>query len=388
MSNLSRSDRRAFMDYSQQEKDDMVRARVMQVTLSSKKYGFRRVLAKLDVKHSDYNRYAWTDGISLGMNYDTVITLSDDAVMTILEHEVMHVAMRHPQLMRRLDPMAICGQRFNIAADLEVNGYVDQAQAKGLGLYRAQDYGFQVGKGTEWYFTNLPEDEKDDGDGKGDGDGQGEGDQKDDIGGVLPIPTDPKTGEPEESHITEQDIEQACKDAGASPNNEVKDYDNDIFNKGVIEKLLRMIRKRQFQSYTNKRQSRADRQLFGRSVTKTRQKEFAVYVDMSGSMYTYWKYFDSFINQLSKKDASYVGAFNTRLCNYTSGMEFGGGTDIQCIADHAKKNNYIPIVFTDGEYSDVSMPKESVYVLTEDYWDNREYPNKYVMKNSKKGQRK
>ena len=146
-----------------------------------------------------------------------------------------------------------------------------------------------------------------------------------------------------------------------------------------------MVKKRQDEKYSRQTQSRANKKLFGRTRVKIRPQKFAVYVDISGSMSTYWKYFDSFVSQMDAQDVSYKGMFNTRLYDYDP-QAFGGGTSMKEVAKHAKDNGYTPIVFTDGEYEAVDMPKDTIYVLIDDYWQGRDYgKNVYKLHKTKHG---
>ena len=355
---------------------------------NERKYAFRHALSKLNIVADTRIDTMSTDGFTIRVNEDFIGTLTDKQLVAILEHEVLHVVLKHMDLFTVIDPFQKNKTKFNMAADLEINSHIANLPE---GVIYPSDYGFEDGKGTVWYYQNLKDSDvqqqqdrenQDFGTSGSPDDSSSDGEPSSNVGGVEPrnvneVGTD--------TALSDADIVNVGKAYSLTGNNSVQEIINDNFNNSIIERLLKMVRKRQNKTYTRQLQSRSDRQLFGRTSTQLRPNRFAVYVDMSGSMAHYWKYFDSFIRQLEKKDARYVGMFNTDLYDYDP-KNFGGGTDIKCVASHAFENDYTPIVFTDGEYREVKMPKNTIYVLTEKYHKNNNYgKNVYVLKQTKYG---
>jgi len=73
---------------------------------------------------------------------------SDTEKLAILKHEMMHLAFKHP-VMRDSFPD---NTRFNIAADLEVNGYISGLPP---GVLLPSDYGLNPRQGTAYYYSVL-----------------------------------------------------------------------------------------------------------------------------------------------------------------------------------------------------------------------------------------
>lgn len=79
-----------------------------------------------------------------------------DTILELLKHETLHVAFNHFALWDT--PAADENERFmrNLAADLEVNGYLnkDKIQKEAGGVF-ASDYGFENFLGTREYYKRL-----------------------------------------------------------------------------------------------------------------------------------------------------------------------------------------------------------------------------------------
>lgn len=82
-------------------------------------------------------------------------SLSDDDQIAVVLHELNHVLFKHI-LMRDDFPSKDIA---NIAMDMEVNSYIPQLQKPPY--YYPQLYGFDLCKGTKWYYENLPSDTQD-----------------------------------------------------------------------------------------------------------------------------------------------------------------------------------------------------------------------------------
>lgn len=68
--------------------------------------------------------------------------------LAMLKHELLHLAFKHPIMKDSFPDDTL----FNIAADLEVNGYINGLPPFVL---HAQDYGFATRQGTSYYYSKL-----------------------------------------------------------------------------------------------------------------------------------------------------------------------------------------------------------------------------------------
>ena len=141
-----------------------------QLIIKSPYYGL--FLLNLDKKITSENNPTLCVGrkginVELRVNPDFWDSLTDDEALGVLTHEILHICFGHitesfnfPQ-----------HERGNIAADLEVNGYIPILPKGGL---HATDYGWEDKKGSHWYYDHLP-DMPDNPNGPG-GNGNGNGD--------------------------------------------------------------------------------------------------------------------------------------------------------------------------------------------------------------------
>ena len=75
---------------------------------------------------------------------------SDKVKINLIKHELLHLAFKHIILSRDF-PNA---ELFNIAADLEINGYLGELPPEGC---FCKDFGFPTCQGTAWYYNKLKE---------------------------------------------------------------------------------------------------------------------------------------------------------------------------------------------------------------------------------------
>lgn len=132
---------------------------------------FGMLALQLKVIESTLNDTAWTDGQSMGFNPAFVASITQDELIGVICHEVMHCACGHP--------WRESGRqhgRWNKACDYAINPIVTNA---GLRLPKGALLESQYdGKNAEWIYDRLPEDQKDDSGGNGNGCGE-----------VLPSPS-------------------------------------------------------------------------------------------------------------------------------------------------------------------------------------------------------
>lgn len=110
---------------------------------------FFGVLAlKLALLEDDTAKTAWTDGRSMGFNPTFVATLTDDALIGLIAHEVMHCACGHPW---RRDARDV--KQWNKACDYAINGILTDAHfTLPEGALLDPVYS---GKNAEWIFDRL-----------------------------------------------------------------------------------------------------------------------------------------------------------------------------------------------------------------------------------------
>lgn len=84
----------------------------------------------------------------LVVNKDYFDRFSDTEKLAILKHEMMHLAFKHPVLRDSFPDNKL----FNIAADLEVNGYISGLPS---GVLLPSDYGLEPRRGTSYYYSVL-----------------------------------------------------------------------------------------------------------------------------------------------------------------------------------------------------------------------------------------
>lgn len=81
-------------------------------------------------------------------------SLSDNAEIAILEHETLHIVMKHLTMQADFPNK----KHFNIASDAEINGYIENLPP---GAILPENYGLPRTMGTKYYYENIPEDKDD-----------------------------------------------------------------------------------------------------------------------------------------------------------------------------------------------------------------------------------
>lgn len=129
---------------------------------------------------------AWTDGRRLGYNPEFVCSLTDDELLGVTCHEVMHAALAHMSRQGAREP-----ELWNTAADLAVNSVLDEARIKlPADALRAGTGDFAKlapGLSAEEYYAALQRDEPP----EGGGDQPGDEEDEDGQGGEGQGPPDP-----------------------------------------------------------------------------------------------------------------------------------------------------------------------------------------------------
>ena len=90
----------------------------------------------------------------LAINYEFWKSLSDECELAVLEHEVLHIVNKHLTMQESFPNK----QHFNIAADCEVNSYIENLPPNCI---KAENYQLPPMCGTKFYYENIKEEEDD-----------------------------------------------------------------------------------------------------------------------------------------------------------------------------------------------------------------------------------
>ena len=125
---------------------------------------------------------AWTDGETIGFCVPFWLSISDDAKVTVLAHELWHIAYQHTirLLETNRDP-----EKWNIAGDHVINLMLESQQYKFTGIENCYKDRIYAKKGTDEIYTLLPDPPKGPG-GRGGGSGSGSGAQRPLTGDIRP----------------------------------------------------------------------------------------------------------------------------------------------------------------------------------------------------------
>lgn len=141
----------------------MKRVQIARTSLLLDQPFFGVLALQLHVREDPSCDTAWTDGRTLAYSPAFVEKLSNDELMALIAHEVMHCACGHPWRRDARD-----AKKWNIACDYAINGVLDAAGFKlpSGGLIDPN----LTGKWSEWIYDRLPDS---DNDGNGSGDDSG-----------------------------------------------------------------------------------------------------------------------------------------------------------------------------------------------------------------------
>lgn len=89
--------------------------------------------------------------VELGINPDAWQTLPYHLRYGVLKHELLHVCFFHPLMRDRYGDKEI----FNIAADIEINQFIEDKWKQDGGFLDHKHFGFPEYKGTDWYYKEL-----------------------------------------------------------------------------------------------------------------------------------------------------------------------------------------------------------------------------------------
>lgn len=94
-------------------------------------------------------------------NEDFVNSLDSETLLQCLKHEVLHLAFNHFDIWKDKHPTSTEQRIRNIAADMEVNSYVDVSKMSGVNPVTASFYGWKNELGTREYYNRLKQKEQD-----------------------------------------------------------------------------------------------------------------------------------------------------------------------------------------------------------------------------------
>lgn len=89
--------------------------------------------------------------LELGINPENWPKLPEHLKHGILKHELLHICFSHPIIRERFADKKI----FNVAADIEVNQYVQDEWKTDGGFLEPEMFDFPRNKGTDWYYKEL-----------------------------------------------------------------------------------------------------------------------------------------------------------------------------------------------------------------------------------------
>ena len=84
-----------------------------------------------------------------------IATLTVDQTLELLKHEILHLAFNHFSLWGDGKPSENEAKMRNIAADMEVNGYLNKSVLRPLNLVLAENFGWEDQLGTREYYNKL-----------------------------------------------------------------------------------------------------------------------------------------------------------------------------------------------------------------------------------------
>jgi predicted metal-dependent peptidase len=339
----------------------------------------------------------------LCINPDFWTKHTDNEQLALLQHELSHIALQHMFMQESFSNKKL----FNVAADLEVNSYIENLPNCGC---KAENFGFPKGQGTKFYYEQLTNNQSGGGQGKGEEEG-GDGD------GQYPSGMIPDDKQPLDNHSTWKDFkdvpeatkqlmqnnintllkqtaEQVEKQCGTVPSefreliDKLREKKPEIFNwKHYFRRMLGSIYDVNIKS-TRRRESK---RFEGAAGIKHKKKvSILVAVDTSGSVSTQeLQDFFSEIEYIYKAGARVTilecDAAINKIVEYDGKhipeVVGRGGTSFDPPVNYyvKHKKDYASLIyFTDGECSLPSRnPSGMVWVITSNGY-HQDYPGKTI----------
>ena len=381
-----------------------------QVSRSSKKLLFKEpfyglFLVGLNKEYSERIPTAGVSkndiGVKLAINPKFFMDLNEDHRMGLIKHELLHISFGHLIVRDKYPDKKL----FNIAADLEINQYIDSNNLPDGGITMASfpELKLKARAGTDYYYKELQKAQQDGTSpslesilNQMDGSSQYDHPTWDEMNDLSEA--DKKLIQKQIEHQLKETAEAVQKRQGYIPG-ELADLIRRLTNpepakfdwKGYLRKFFGNSTK----SYTKKLRRKFNKRYAGNPGLKIKFKNnILVGVDTSASVNN--DELKEFMNELVHMHKTghciTVAQCDTQL---TSVEEFNpkkdwnikgrGGTDFQPVIDHFNENKskYTALIYlTDGEaHSPRDCPKNTLWVLSSRSSMNDELPGKVIKLN-------
>ncbi len=157
---------------------------------------------------------------ALHYNKDWFESLSVNTALELLKHEVLHIAFNHFDIWENKNPTPDVQKIRNIAADMEVNSYIDTSKVD-VKIVTPDIYGWQGKLGTREYFSRLTKQQQE----------QQQQQQQDSQDNNSPLPKPSSAGQSDEDDEDFNDEEATDDDENEGENEgENKSSQNDSQN--------------------------------------------------------------------------------------------------------------------------------------------------------------
>ena len=336
-------------------------------------------------------------GMKLYINPDFFGELSEPHQQGLLKHELLHIAFGH-LILSDLYPNK---KLFNIAADIEINQYIDADMLPEGGLTRNSFPGIQlpIKAGTKVYY-DLLQSECDD---KGNSDNEDLQKQLDKMDGnsqydhkewdeIADLPeAEKKLVQKQYQHQMKQTAEEIKKQCGSIPG-ELAEIIERLFHieppKFNWKAYLKRFVSNSSIVYTKKLRRKNNKRYAGNPGLKIKHKNhMLVGVDTSGSVSSeeLVEFMHEICHMHKTGNKITVAQFDTQLTDVSEfdpkkswEIKGRGGTDFQDVVDHYNdpKNKYSGFIcLTDGEASNpVNCPKNALWVHSTRCQINKDLP--------------
>ena len=307
-------------------------------------------------------------GVELLINENFWNSLSDNAEIAILQHEVGHILHGH----LTMGPLFPNHKHFNIASDAHVNSFIENLPP---GCILPENYNLPPMCGTKFYYENIPE-------------------EKDDENNTLDVhdwksfenlsETEKKLVQNQIDHMAKQSAEQVQKMAGKIPG-QFKDYIDSLFKQRPAvfnwKNYFRRVVGNSIRSYIKSTRYRPSFRFKGQPGNTLKFKpKVLVAVDTSGSVSNEeLQEFFGEVNHLYKSgvcvdvvefDTMIQSKFEYKGAKTEIPISGHGGTDVTSTVEYyiAHKEYSTLVVFTDGYLSVNHLPlaQNLIWIITSD----------------------
>jgi predicted metal-dependent peptidase len=337
--------------------------------------------------------------VQLAVNPDFFVSLNEKQQIGLMKHELLHVSFGHLVMRDRFE----CHKLFNIAADLEINQYIDKEYLPegGITMEMFADLNLKSRAGTTYYYEKLQQ-------AKEDGTCSALDDILSQMDGNSPYdhPTwsefdelseaDKKLVQKQIEHQLKETSDTVEKRQGNIPG-ELAEIINRLFTVEPAsfpwKQYLRRFVGNSSISYTKKLRRKHNKRYTGNPGLKIKFKNhICVGVDTSGSVSNdELKEFMSELCHMHKTghqitvvqcdtQINSVEIFNPKKDWEIKGR---GGTSFQPVVDHYNEKDYTALIYlTDGEaYAPDNCPKNALWVHSSRCSINEELPGQKIQIN-------